>query len=125
MAGGWAWLRRLALLDAAVIAMAVGIFEAQAHLRTIFLQVEELLAVERSATLPGRFKHKSRHSTAEHVNVMRTRTEAKLQAASSRGHQRASVLEEGFFRARAKNQPPSSFLSQSAHVQPAGELTVG
>lgn len=44
----------LALLDAAVIAMAVGIFEAQAHLWTIFLQVEELLAVERSATLPGR-----------------------------------------------------------------------
>lgn len=54
VAGGWAWLRRLALLDAAVIAMAVGIFEAQAHLWTIFLQVEELLAVERSTTLPGR-----------------------------------------------------------------------
>ncbi len=44
----------LALLDAAVIAMAVGIFEAQAHLWTIFLQVEQLLAVERSSTLPGR-----------------------------------------------------------------------
>lgn len=43
----------LALLDAAVIAMAVGIFEAQAHLWTIFLQVEQLLAVERSPTLPG------------------------------------------------------------------------
>lgn len=43
----------LALLDAAVIAMAVGIFEAQAHLWTIFLQVEQLLAVERAATLPG------------------------------------------------------------------------
>lgn len=46
-----AWLRVLALLDAAVIAMAVGIFEAQAHLWTIFLQVEQLLAVERSSTL--------------------------------------------------------------------------
>lgn len=43
----------LALLDAAVIAMAVGIFKAQAHLWTIFLQVEQLLAVECSATLPG------------------------------------------------------------------------
>lgn len=53
MAGGWAGPRRLALLDAAVIAMAVGIFEAQAHLWTILLQVEELLAVERSAALPG------------------------------------------------------------------------
>lgn len=42
----------LALLDAAVIAMAVGIFEAQAHLWTIFLQVEELLAVEGSTTPP-------------------------------------------------------------------------
>lgn len=41
------------LLDAAVIAMAVGIFEAQAHLWTILLQVEQLLAVERSPTLPG------------------------------------------------------------------------
>ena len=30
----------LALLDAAVIAMAVGVLEAQAHLWTIFLQVE-------------------------------------------------------------------------------------
>lgn len=44
----------LALLDAAVIAMAVGIFEAQAHLWTIFLQVEELLAVEGSTTSPGK-----------------------------------------------------------------------
>lgn len=44
----------LALLDAAVIAMAVGIFEAQAHLWTIFFQVEQLLTVERSSTLPGR-----------------------------------------------------------------------
>lgn len=44
MAGG------LALLDAAVIAMA------QAHLWTIFLQVEELLAVECSSTLPGKQK---------------------------------------------------------------------
>lgn len=43
----------LALLDAAVVTMAVGIFEAQAHLWTIFLQVEELLAVEGSATPPG------------------------------------------------------------------------
>lgn len=43
----------LALLDAAVIAMAVGIFKAQAHLWTIFLQVEELLAVEGSTTPPG------------------------------------------------------------------------
>lgn len=41
----------LALLDAAVIAMAVGIFEAQAHLWTIFFQVEQLLTVERSSTL--------------------------------------------------------------------------
>lgn len=41
----------LALLDAAVIAMAVGIFEAQAHLWTIFLQVEQLFAVKRSSTL--------------------------------------------------------------------------
>lgn len=41
-------------MDAAVVAMAVGIFEAQAHLWTIFLQVEQLLAVERSSTLPGR-----------------------------------------------------------------------
>lgn len=46
----------LALLDAAVIAMAVGIFEAQAHLWTIFLQVEELLAVEGSATPPEKHK---------------------------------------------------------------------
>lgn len=45
MAQGWA------LLDAAVIAMAVGILEAQAHLWTIFLQVKQLLAVERSSTL--------------------------------------------------------------------------
>lgn len=45
--------------------MAVGIFEAQAHLWTILLQVEELLAVERSAALPGR--KKSRRSAAEHV----------------------------------------------------------
>lgn len=43
----------LALLDAAVVTMAVGIFEAQTHLWTIFLQVEELLAVEGSATPPG------------------------------------------------------------------------
>lgn len=43
----------MALLDAAVIAVAVGVFEAQAHLWTIFLQVEELLAVERPPTLPG------------------------------------------------------------------------
>lgn len=48
----------LALLDAAVIAMAVGVFEAQAHLWTIFLQVEQLLAVERSPTLPGTNKFK-------------------------------------------------------------------
>lgn len=41
----------LALLDAAVIAMAVGIFETQAHLWTIFLQVDQLLAVERSSAL--------------------------------------------------------------------------
>lgn len=47
----------LALLDAAVIAMAVGISEAQAHLWTIFLQVEELLAVERSPALPVRKRH--------------------------------------------------------------------
>lgn len=67
MAGGWAGPRRLALLDAAVIAMAVGIFEAQAHLWTILLQVEELLAVERSAALPGRKKKKGRPSAAEHV----------------------------------------------------------
>lgn len=47
---GWHGRREwgLALLDAAVIAMA------QAHLWTIFLQVEQLLAVERSSTLPGR-----------------------------------------------------------------------
>jgi hypothetical protein len=32
--------------------VAVGVFEAQAHLWTILLQVEKLLAVERSATLP-------------------------------------------------------------------------
>ena len=44
----------LALLDAAVIAMAVGVFEAQAHLWTIFLQVEQLFAVECSSTFPGR-----------------------------------------------------------------------
>lgn len=44
--------QRLALLDAAVIAMAVGIFETQTHLWTIFLQVEQLFAVERSPTLP-------------------------------------------------------------------------
>lgn len=42
----------LALLNAAVIAMAVGIFEAQAHLWTIFLQVEQLFAVECSSALP-------------------------------------------------------------------------
>lgn len=54
LGGSWCVAAGLALLDAAVIAMAVGIFEAQAHLWTIFLQVEELLAVERSATLPGR-----------------------------------------------------------------------
>lgn len=42
----------LALLDAAVVTMAVGIFEAQSHLWTIFLQVEELLAVEGPATPP-------------------------------------------------------------------------
>jgi len=40
----------LALLDAAVIAMAIGIFEAQTHLWTIFLQVEKLLAVEGPTT---------------------------------------------------------------------------
>lgn len=49
--GGVGVAQGLALLDAAVIAMAVGIFEAQAHLWTIFLQVEQLLAVERSSTL--------------------------------------------------------------------------
>ena len=49
----------LALLDAAVIAMAVGIFEAQAHLWTIFLQVEQLLTIERSSTLPGRNSSRS------------------------------------------------------------------
>lgn len=38
----------LALLDAAVIAMT------QAHLWTIFLKVEQLLAIECSSTLPGR-----------------------------------------------------------------------
>lgn len=42
-----------ALLDAAVIAMAVRIFETQAHLWTIFLQVEQLLAIESSSALPG------------------------------------------------------------------------
>lgn len=42
---GWHGRAGLALLDAAVIAMA------QAHLWTIFLQVEKLLAVERSPTL--------------------------------------------------------------------------
>lgn len=82
MAGGWAWLRSAALLDAAVIAMAVGIFEAQAHLWTIFLQVEELLAVERSATLPGRKK-----KPGEDVNVIRH--EQRLRAVSARGRQRA------------------------------------
>lgn len=46
----------LALLDAAVVAMAVGIFEAQAHLWTIFLQVEELFAVEGSTTPPEMHK---------------------------------------------------------------------
>lgn len=54
MGRGWRGSGVLALLDAAVIAMAVGIFEAQAHLWTIFLQVEQLLAVERSSTLPGK-----------------------------------------------------------------------
>lgn len=39
--------------------MAVGVFEAQAHLWTIFLQVEELLAVERSSTLPGEHRDTS------------------------------------------------------------------
>ena len=43
----------LALLDAAVITMAVGIFEAKAQFWTIFLQVEELLAVECSPAPPG------------------------------------------------------------------------
>lgn len=41
-----------ALLDAAVVAMAVWIFEAKTHLWAIFLQVEELLAVKCSAPLP-------------------------------------------------------------------------
>jgi len=49
--GGVGVAQGLALLDAAVIAMAVGIFEAQTHLWTIFLQVEQLLTVERSSTL--------------------------------------------------------------------------
>lgn len=52
----------LALLDAAVIAMAVGIFETQAHLWTIFLQVDQLLAVERSSALP---ESKSRNELAQ------------------------------------------------------------
>ena len=47
------WPAGLALLDAAVITMAVGIFEAKAQLWTIFLQVEELLAVERTPAPPG------------------------------------------------------------------------
>lgn len=66
---GLAWLGggRLALLDAAVIAMAVGIFETQAHLWTIFLQVEELLAVESSPTLPG--GRQETNSATIHVTI--------------------------------------------------------
>lgn len=50
--GGVGVAQCLALLDAAVIAMAVRIFETQAHLWTIFLQVDQLLAVECSSALP-------------------------------------------------------------------------
>lgn len=78
--------------------MAVGIFEAQAHLWTIFLQVEELLAVERSATLPGRYKNKRRHSTAEHVNVMRSRRNRSVQqrAPKCRAAQAGLLQGEGY-----------------------------
>lgn len=61
------------LLDAAVVAMAVGIFEAQPHLWTIFLQVEELLAVERAATLPGphaKGRENSQHSSSHIQKVL-------------------------------------------------------
>lgn len=52
------------LLNAAVVTVTIGIFKAQTHLWTIFLKVEELLAVERSTTLPeNRIKQMHRITT--------------------------------------------------------------
>ena len=115
---GWAWLRRLALLDAAVVAMAVGIFEAQAHLWTIFLQVEKLLAVEGSATLPGREKEKQQQQKIDIQQLNKLEMNRSCTLCPAEGTRGLSV------RVRIRNEPSSSFLSES-HVQPACGLTVG
>lgn len=39
------------LLNATVVSMTIGIFEAQPHFRTILLQIQKLLAVESSTPL--------------------------------------------------------------------------
>jgi hypothetical protein len=39
------------LLNATVVSMTIGVFEAQPHFRTVFLQIQKLLAVESSSPL--------------------------------------------------------------------------
>jgi hypothetical protein len=42
------------LLNATVVSMTIGVFEAQPHFRTVFLQIQKLLAVKSSTPLSGR-----------------------------------------------------------------------